>query len=1783
MLDGELGLEEWAVGEAATFRLDRAEQCLADRRSRWKGPLDVQVVGRVGVTADDLWLAFEVTDDVSLHTGEPWWHGDSLELFLNTDLTDDDPAAAGDPVRDRYSDDDWQIFLMPANPHLRWGVALHGPQTRFDDGGLVGVRTAYSRLPGGSYVLEVAIPLANFPGLAGGGARRIGFDVAVNDVDRFVPSLDLVSPATPDPATYLTWNGRGELYRSPSHFGVLELPARAASAPPPAPTPDTGSAAIAVAFLAAIGLVALLVGPGAVRLARAGPRPKAALLALDVLLAGFLAFSSGCQERGARDAARRRLEDATKEAQVVAQEAAELGALDAADAAARARTLRRLLAGERVTCLPPVAAHAFVRLSPWPGEPGGPASADGRIPLEPGVEHDWPLPAPAPAAALRVRLLPGRTPSAREESEPAPVRLGVLHAATADGAEEDLPVEVRAASGERSVTLRRTIEAPIVRLRWSPAPGAPAAVLVGVTAVHADRTTAPLVLPGFTDDRVPVLTRPGVMPDGPGPFLGAVLAPRAERAFDLPALQGADRLWIAATVERGFPLTRHGQEVAELRLEYADGRVSTMRLRNGEDLDDARLNQAIKHPADMRSRVAYRWTDGSGVLRHHDLVAVPLDFGRRPARLVVRNLSAPGDQGTGALVIASATLSRHLTDVAGGRLTVSLDPGTGEHRAFLAAPAAFRDLLEAPTGDAVRLTTTVGRADRRATVSLATPLPASVEARSERTTTALLTCLALAAFLLALLVVDAVEAFRRLSPRLVIGVLAAALLPVVATVVVADRRTSARLGVEREERVRGWLAATRGALLGAERQEAQVGAQGLLQLVGAMPEARDVTRLRDQVEVFRRSAMPGGGAWGVLVRGRDLGTVSVEPDVTGGRLDGPAHLADRADAPGLYLSPWDGLLLVATARSVASDDWRKVVVARHVDDGFVAERVASAVPDPAAEVAVVTRDGRVAGAAGGGALGRAVAERLASLASGSGGRDAVLLARLPTDEGDRLALVAPLPSAEAPDVPAAWIAVATPRASLDEDVLGMRHELTALGLAAAVLIACVAATLARRIAGPVRDLVAVTEAVRRGEFDVEVPAPGTDEVGDLAVAFDQMRRDLKHRVEDLDFLRRAQDRLAESLDLGRTSEVALDAFCGRWSPEVALLLLALGPTGPVAVRSERGRRTSAADRPMDPAARGWVAEALAASDALVVEDAAADGRCAAEATAISRLLDERNAFVAVPLRAGGEPQGLVVLAWSGRATLPPSDARGLLLPLAGAAGLALHNARLYRLAALDEGTTLPGATAFEAALRRDVDAALAGGPPAVVLRVGLDGLERTTVRRGVETGRALLRAAADALRSALGGRVQAGRLREDELAVRAPGATREEAATLAAAIRDRVSAVELRTEDGSDPVRTGVSIGVARCPEDARSVEFLLDAAGRALAAARRDGGDRVVDVHRVEAGLVEVPPFEDGAIFRTEAMVRVLETARRAARTDSTVLITGETGVGKEVIADLVHRRSLRAEHPFVKVNTAAFPETLLESELFGHERGAFTGAERRREGRFELADGGTLFLDEVGEMPLAAQVKLLRVLAEGQFTRLGGTKPVDVDVRVVAATNQELEAAVAAGRFREDLYYRLNVLRIEIPPLRDRRDEIPSLVEHFLGEARRKIGRGPTRLSPAAMDVLYRHPWPGNVRELRNVIERAAVLCEGDEAGPEHLRIDPPRTTTPATAPVAAPLDGLNERQRALLAHLARHGRCTNREYIEQTGASERTGLRDLQDLIARGMIVREGKRRGAVYRLP
>ena len=255
--------------------------------------------------------------------------------------------------------------------------------------------------------------------------------------------------------------------------------------------------------------------------------------------------------------------------------------------------------------------------------------------------------------------------------------------------------------------------------------------------------------------------------------------------------------------------------------------------------------------------------------------------------------------------------------------------------------------------------------------------------------------------------------------------------------------------------------------------------------------------------------------------------------------------------------------------------------------------------------------------------------------------------------------------------------------------------------------------------------------------------------------------------------------------------------------------------------------------------------------------------------------------------------------------------------------------------------------------------------------------------------------------------------------------------------------------------------------------------------------------------------------VARSPKMQEVLATVERVAPTHSTVLLGGESGVGKDLIARAIHEHSRRAAGPFIKINCTAIPENLLESELFGYERGAFTGANTSKPGRFELADKGTIFLDEIGDVPGSIQVKLLHVLQDRQFERLGGTKTLKVDVRVIAATNQDLRAALEQGTFRQDLYYRLNVVPISIPPLRERKEEIPYLVDYFIARFARESDKPLTGITPAALKLLADFHWPGNVRELENIIERATALSTGTVIDVADIRLDisPPSPSTAST----------------------------------------------------------------------
>ena len=290
---------------------------------------------------------------------------------------------------------------------------------------------------------------------------------------------------------------------------------------------------------------------------------------------------------------------------------------------------------------------------------------------------------------------------------------------------------------------------------------------------------------------------------------------------------------------------------------------------------------------------------------------------------------------------------------------------------------------------------------------------------------------------------------------------------------------------------------------------------------------------------------------------------------------------------------------------------------------------------------------------------------------------------------------------------------------------------------------------------------------------------------------------------------------------------------------------------------------------------------------------------------------------------------------------------------------------------------------------------------------------------------------------------------------------------------------------------------------------LLVVAALAAVAREQWDEAERLLDSNEQLRAEIDL---EHNMVGTSRPMRTLFERIARVARTDSTILLRGESGTGKELVARAAHRNSPRADRPFIAINCAALTETLLESELFGHEKGAFTGAIGLKKGKMELADGGTLFLDEIGELPLSLQAKLLRALQEREFERVGGTRPVRVDFRLIAATNRDLESAARTGAFRQDLYYRLNVVSLVLPPLRERREDIPLLAEYFVRKHAARSGRRVDAIEPEALSRLSRYDWPGNVRELENAIEQALALGVSAHITAEDL---PSNLTAPSSTP--------------------------------------------------------------------
>jgi DNA-binding NtrC family response regulator len=572
------------------------------------------------------------------------------------------------------------------------------------------------------------------------------------------------------------------------------------------------------------------------------------------------------------------------------------------------------------------------------------------------------------------------------------------------------------------------------------------------------------------------------------------------------------------------------------------------------------------------------------------------------------------------------------------------------------------------------------------------------------------------------------------------------------------------------------------------------------------------------------------------------------------------------------------------------------------------------------------------------------------------------------------------------------------------------------------------------------------------------------------------------------------------------------------------------------------------------------------------------------------LRGDARAVVVLPLARSARPLGLLVVRHSSSedplAMLEPAYVDAVLGQIASG----LESARLETRTIEDPETGLVVLAHFAARVAEEIDRAAHTERPLALLAVRI----RAAAAEG-EAREAQRRVAAlmtRELRRACRERELVARAGPLEFEVLAPYGGRVRSEEIARELRGRLAEPQALGGEALQRLETAV----AGFPEDARSADYLFAVLRRRLESGT-EGALEAPSEEAVDRFRRRFPEFGFGSP-RMQPLLRQLE---KAAASDATVLILGETGCGKEVVAQLLHRLSPRGHGPFVAVHCAALPEKLLESELFGYEKGAFTGADQRRIGRFEQAHGGTLFLDEVAEIPLPVQVKLLRVLQDRKVQRLGAGEEIPVDVRVVAATHQSLERRIAEASFREDLYYRLKVVTLEVPPLRERIDEIPMLVDRFLAARRASDPTCRVRgIEPAALDLLARHTWPGNVRELRNVIERAVVFGDGEIVRKEDVEFTPlpgaePVATSAAQGPPARheggsaapagpiPTDGaggLSERLRRLLALVGERGSLTSREYCAEAGVSQRTALRDLSELVDKGLLARQGSRRAARY---
>ncbi len=1874
-LDGDLA--EWQ----ALRPLEIGEAQLVRRAADWSGPADLS--GRIWVcrSATTLYFAGEVRDETLFWNPDVTVRGDGVELFL-----DFNPEGTRRET-DGYDKYVHQLLLHPLASEVRWTFAqFRGRAGRMDDPvdgvDLAGARWQDEQGTTLGYRFELALPLSNFPSAPTRSGAGFGFDVALSDSD-----------GLPQQESYGTWSGHADLAVFPARFGRMVLGAE----PPEVPGPERPFALLLlpIAFLSSVfGLLlfawlargldardsrlASLLG----RLSALRLRWK--LLAAATLIGLIAVASAAASVAGSvlRDSDLESKREIAALVRSIDEEGAELGLnrpqppilpvpligllrgttvkspvdYDAVvlpalvvgeDGVAVPEPPHRTLDGvpflrrdvpasgawsDAFLVTPAVTADAVTLISSWRADPG----------------QTTPLAQGTVVASLRVVHQDGKTAGPFDlrwgqhvDASDTPVAPAHPTAPEAAIAYVDGPLHADQTRFALSAS-----EAPVVRVEVQQSAPGGRFTIHGVTLHSAPSgEPVPLALGRATRGGIPTAA-PAFPPEG-----GGLVLSRDQPRITVPCDARADRIWIVASLRRGFQDERFGLPVATIRPEFDDGSSdSPFRLENGLDLD-AETTPVRQHGADFRSEVAFAWGLPDEPRRHLDVATLVLEKPGR--RLVKLHFEFKGEDEIlriASIVLGSTSTAprpakteklesteggwrlapAHVAALAGIEFTAFRDGGAVA--TTVEGPARDRTLARALTPDqTLRIQRATGDihdvrdVDGRELHVLSFAVRGALVEMSWTTTVddrigawvmwLRLVFGVLLAPLAVMIAADVIQRMRSLHARLVAVCAATAAVPVVLGFFAVPEILASRIEEAQRTAVLEKLAAVKERLNAlrsdarrhASRAIADEALQEALRRRGTPEFKSGVTAaLRDLDRKLLAEAGPGARVAVDISSRTSPGDRIVFPQDLRWTVfrDMQSMLSDE------LAFRWSRLIARGRAQSYDTEGtWCTTLVVELAVDAN-ALRAAATAAGGDAQVLLYTPRGYPLAFTGPAAPGEETQQEM--------DRKQVIRTRVLDDSrpaiesrvlGGTLHTVAYDVLRDEAGV-VCLLAAAVPRDGAEALLSRVSYvALIVFGAAAAaqfLLVGLVAVGSTRPWA----------RLVERAGGDAPT-AEGRPDVAVVESAIAQLTAE-RTRLESL---------------LGRLAEEAPDAARGADVEQIAehatkLVRAAEQPWGAVVVVPDAdgrmrvaagfrgGETVPSGPLPFDPASPlaaafrgrgiahvpsfGAVTELVSREERRLLEGAGsvhAFPLSGPEGRGGALLVMRRPPLTSLP--ADGAPAP-AASQQDGARPLAPSDDR-FLEALARRTGLALDTSRLYRMAVRDPETGAHVASWFRERLREEVDRAVAAKSSIALVIVGA----------GASPGdapavRAAAQRLAERLRSLAPDRAFLGRLEPLVFALGVPESDRNAADEIAAHVRRAAAENELAA--------LRLRVGIAACPQDAGSSEFLQAEARRSLAGDGREPTAADTAHAAVEAAATAgadqlvAEARRLGAVVVSPEGRALLESVERIASSDLTLLIQGETGTGKEVLADLVHRRSARRSKPFVKVNCAALPDALLESELFGYERGAFTGADRSKPGRFELADGGTLFLDEIGEMPLATQAKILRVLEDRTIEHLGGTRGIPVDVRIVAATNRELARAVAEGRFREDLYYRLNAVGIAIPPLRARKADIPVLAESFLRAAAEARGRSAPSIAPDAMDLLFRHDWPGNVRELRNLMEQAAVMFPGPTlraadlapslAGRPRVRpvgADPaPQHSTggvaspgaggsaPGAAHDADRDPGMSDRQRRLLALMAERTWITTTEYCEIVGVSPRTALRDVRELVENGTIVMEGKRRGARYRL-